>query len=327
MNGYKDFTHGIKSYFILRGWDLRVRESMRTTKTVGAASRHTGEPVGGYDELGYNSTPEQKIINDGINASKGKAWRCIIGGFFEFACGICFLYLGAGELHYFDDDLNPVINAIIVMQVALAYFLYLMVSDIVSTYCYIQSMQKLLERANDFNKHPVQLMDNLDLNGHYCSILGIEGSWDTDKSSDLYGVDAANIKSLVQGDDKFKKIVSKKTYWDLIEKRITLGKQIFILILNLIAGHGFNLGVVAFKFQTNSNYFATLYRHGLSVPTADFYGNFSGDLAWTVEPLFLIFADKLVAHMVTYRMELESFRIITSTSTPKPAVDKKMKRA
>merc|ERR1712196_707083 len=95
------------------------------------------------------------------------------------------------------------------------------------------------------------------------------------------------------GDDKFKKIVSKKTYWDLIEKRITLGKQIFILILNLIAGHGFNLGVVAFKFQTNSNYFATLYRHGLSVPTADFYGNFSGDLAWTVEPLFLIFADKL----------------------------------
>jgi len=100
-----------------------------------------------------------------------------------------------------------------------------------------------------------------------------------------------------------------------------------VLVLNLIAGHGFNLGVVAFKFPTDSSsYYATLYRHGLSVPTAEFYGNFAGDFAWTIEPLFLIFAEKLVAHMVTYRMELECFKV-PSALTSMRSDGKKLKKA
>ena len=288
---------------------------------------HTGERVGGYDELNHNSAPEQKLIHDGVNASKNKALRAILGGAFELACGVCFLFLGAGELHYFDDDLNPIIDAIIVMQVALAYFLYIMAVDIVSTYLTIDKMQKLISRYKDFVDNPIQLMDNLNLNGHFCSILGVNGAWEAGKSANLYNVESANIRTLIAGEEINQRIVSKKTYWDIVEKRVSLGKQIFVFILNLIAGHGFNLGVIAFKFPTDSsNFYATLYRHGLSVPTADFYGNFAGDFAWTMEPLFVIFADKLVAHMVTYRMELESFRA-TSGMTSKTEDGKKLKMA
>ena len=70
----------------MNGWNAELkRQIIKRKSSFSSQGLHTGEPVGGYDELNHNSTPGQKIISDGVNAGKSKAWRAIIGGVFALA--------------------------------------------------------------------------------------------------------------------------------------------------------------------------------------------------------------------------------------------------
>lgn len=78
--------------------------------------------------------------------------------------------------------------------------------------------------------------------------------------------------------------------------------------LNLIAWYGYLIAALTFYIPEHSqpSWFATA-KLSLSHSDADFWGNFSGDLAWTVEPLLLLFVAPLlktqveVAHKATKR--------------------------
>lgn len=69
-----------------------------------------------------------------------------------------------------------------------------------------------------------------------------------------------------------------------------------IWILNVIAGYGYLMSILAFYFpnaelykdQTVGYSLAQSVMLGLSNDNADWWGNFAGDFAWTVEPLLVL---------------------------------------
>jgi len=95
-------------------------------------------------------------------------------------------------------------------------------------------------------------------------------------------------------------IVDKKRLTRLLRKRARIATQKFCLdlilfLLNVIAGVGYLMGIVAFYFPTGSSewwvQFLLLY---LTPAEADWYGNFAGDFAWTVEPFLIICSSWMV---------------------------------
>ncbi|RYH20467.1 hypothetical protein EON65_23355 [archaeon] len=70
----------------------------------------------------------------------------------------------------------------------------------------------------------------------------------------------------------------------------------FVLFsLNLIAGYGYMMGILSFNFPAASlsssnpgNYIAKMLMFDMSNASADWWGNFCGDLAWTIEPVVVL---------------------------------------
>ena len=69
--------------------------------------------------------PEREIMIDGLRAEMSKGVNDIIVGFMEFVVGASFLVLASNTLGYHDRE-DRVIFALLLMNIALVYFLYLM---------------------------------------------------------------------------------------------------------------------------------------------------------------------------------------------------------
>ena len=68
-----------------------------------------------------------------------------------------------------------------------------------------------------------------------------------------------------------------------------------LFLLNVVAGYGYLLAIVSYYFPAGSaqpNWVKSM-KQDLSDENADWYGNFAGDLAWTIEPFLIIVSSLL----------------------------------
>jgi heme/copper-type cytochrome/quinol oxidase subunit 4 len=88
-----------------------------------SSRRRVAKWIAGVMEM--TDGPEKEIMTDGLKAEMGKSVNDIIVGFLEYITGLCFFVLASSTLGYL-DNVDMVIFALLLMNVALVYFLYLM---------------------------------------------------------------------------------------------------------------------------------------------------------------------------------------------------------
>ena len=152
-----------------------------------------------------------KVIADRLNSSVDEATQAVVTGIFETVCGIGFLILCGNSLQLFDnspklsvDALGMtvpkiVVDALIAMQIALIWFLYLIISGIVKKVKLIHGMNSLLDRKADFATNPVQVLDVLDLNGHFYQIIGLTASWEEGMSASFFSSEYEKVEAALRG--------------------------------------------------------------------------------------------------------------------------------
>ena len=105
--------------------------------------------------------PEKDIMMDGLNAELRKSSNSVIVGLLEYITGLCFFVLASSTLGYLHNK-DMVFFALLLMNIALVYFLYLMwkaYSDAGKNADLMQSLATALDAA-EFNddKKPVQVL-------------------------------------------------------------------------------------------------------------------------------------------------------------------------
>lgn len=100
------------------------------------------------------------------------------------------------------------------------------------------------------------------------------------------------------GEDTSTLSISKKKVLQKLKKQMqelkgSLPIDQALFLLNVVAGYGYLMGILAFYWPASSSptwmqSASRLLMLGLSRDAGDWAGNFAGDLAWTLEPLLII---------------------------------------
>ena len=268
---------------------------------------------------------EYYIIDDGLTSMINKEIENIISSVLEMICGICFLFLFGNSLHL-HPTAHPkqVINALIVMNIALIYFLILMwntyknrnYDNIKSNYIYDLLLKEkslfsnidngiIMVSASAGFKNSYKALQVLSKNKFQLNYENLDNE-DNDLWLESMQNDFDDVTKVI---DEINRNNSKSSYnVNLIktnlQEQIYYNNNIVYLdliyfILNFIAFYGYTIGILAYYYPLNSNpsAFIKLLKLGLDDDFGDFWGNFAGDLAWTIEPYLILFIGPVVDKM------------------------------
>lgn len=254
----------------------------------------------------------------------------VISGICEITIGISFFFLFSNSYHYyFQGHPKPVIDALIFMEIALLYFLYLMLKSFVKVYRDINrciTLANLLENNKSSQESVRGLIEAFIKSGYFrdishalkimkptYSLKWRESSIvkKDDKKQNIEQIVKKDLDSIRQTLEKYCSIKKGKD----IDKKAVSNRQLacrnlrsyakksnvqapleFIyFILNIIAGYGYLLGILAFYVsEDNQHVIFKILKLGLNNPNADWYGNLVGDAAWTIEPLLILLSGRII---------------------------------
>lgn len=88
----------------------------------------------------------------------------------------------------------------------------------------------------------------------------------------------------------------------IVQSRVTRFEgyiELVYFILNAVAFYGYMIGILVWYFDDEEKkpYFIRVIMMGSANELADWYGNFFGDLMWTIEPIIILFTPYIVAAM------------------------------
>lgn len=235
-------------------------------------------------------------------------------GYFEVIFGICFFYLGTNSLNiHFAHHPKQVIDALYIMEIFLVYFLYFMYITFQTHYHNVQKAKRLIRSLESLQKINIedillkmcqvgfwkdniqQLFKILDLPYHL--------DYEKDATSEVGRLGYDIHSCFIQKNGKDKVISSKASkvlgihhviaIQQNLEKYIQKERyqghfDLIIFVLNVIAFYGYLCGVYVFYYPQPDLIWLQWMFGGLSHEMADWWGNFLGDLAWTIEPLLFI---------------------------------------
>ena len=92
----------------------------------------------------------------------------------------------------------------------------------------------------------------------------------------------------------------QKVYAELTKCRINLSLSALYLLLNLAAGYGYMMSILAYYYGETYP-LSSLLCFGLANEQADWYGNLLGDAAWTVEPALIMVSSPILDSYILHR--------------------------
>jgi len=274
QGGWSDILGGHQSL-------KRCNEWLHTLDKVLYASK-------GLTSKGQNFDIETYVLmRSGIVTDRSRAWHRIIGGFLQLVFGASFIFLGLNSLHFFDNDVKPVLDALTCMEIGLVYFLWL--------------MWKTWTESNIYSKQALNLANALLVQGDddkvSGSLLSLLLTSTEKESADIIfdsimalsdidreeGNECAYVPGWRQSNSAFlhdrksfieNEFLSIKRQVDKISNAAFKGNSasfisslnrrsiqqsrkayldFFYLLLNYIAGYGYMLGCLAFYFPENNS--------------------------------------------------------------------------
>lgn len=266
-------------------------------------------------------TLADKIVMESLLNQRAAAKRSIFIGINVLAIGISFFWLFANSLHVTETDwiggVRGLIHALTVMEIGLVPLLYFMIEDgyrqlgkairlqtFVTT---LQSGKGVSEEALNVETYDWLVMD------------GWTPFWTHD-----YGAfeplpdDSVETKDLKQEVNKLNTtlgaVTTKSKQHEIaptlqktasrLEAQISLlrmegYREFLYFVINWIAFYGYMLGILVYYYDEDEFQPTHVWhlKFGQTNESADWYGNFAGDLMWTIEPIIILLSPVLLTWM------------------------------
>jgi hypothetical protein len=281
------------------------------------------------------TTTQDRIINESLLKEAQMAIRSIFIGMLVTPIGICFWWIFINSYHITEVDwfggVPALIHAIEVMEIVLIPLLYYMIVDgrmMLNRSRKAQELVQVLQEAGSLEPADISIQT-------YESITGWIPFWDggvgllestpdpmeeqklVDKEVEKVRMflstflppppstdkkDKNNKKDSGKG-EKEEKIrqqalteVQAKMQADIPVLRMEGYREFVYFVLNLFAFYGYLMAPLAFYYEdeTQPDHIRSL-KFSYSSTDADWYGNFTGDLMWTIEPIVILGSPFLIS--------------------------------
>jgi hypothetical protein len=261
---------------------------------------------------------EDKIINESLLKEAKFAIRSIFVGTLVTPIGICFWWLFINSFHITEVDwfggLPALIHALEVMEICLLPLLYFMIMDGLEMLRKAAKAKDLLKTVEDGTLAGDQFTTQT-----YEAMTGWVPFWDSGvglfeapvdstteeklmadetkkvqaKLASLLPSPGRKTRSASSKDDGLRKEaleeVADKLRGDVPVWRMEGFREFAYFVFNFIAFYGYLMAPLTFYFQDDSQpeYIRSL-KFAYNNTDADWYGNFAGDLMWTIEPVVIL---------------------------------------
>eukprot|EP01031_Cornospumella_fuschlensis_P041660 gene41660-50839_t len=354
MASYIDTVQGFREY----------RRNSKYLVGLDRLSLSTGSPVG---------CAEYTLLRHSLQEEKNSAITKFWIGICEFFIGCTFMFLVANSLHlHGPTHPKPVIDALIVQELAVAYILTVMWKTVVSKIVNAlktRSLARKLQATTPQQITPSKILELAADSGYLSNIMEAvaiidpefrcsytssssfaaalkddltklreflvvpakseqptyqepyltpelaSASQDLATVSPRYGLrsrqkkgdenntSAATMRIISADGQTTQPTISQEALDEIVRKLNVMSNvhvyevvvEFILFALNVIAGYGYMLGILAFYFPNASisssepgNYIAKVLMFEMTNADADWWGNFFGDLAWTVEPVLVL---------------------------------------
>jgi len=239
-------------------------------------------------------------------------YRNMFIGFLVLCIGIAFFWLFANSLHITQTDwiggLPGLIHALTIMEMALVPLLYFMISDsirLIGKAAVMEYLAQILQNCSSKGVIPSEIITDSVL-----TVLQEDGDDDPfwngktqiydDNDDDAWMADLSKNLELwtEKGDEKS----TTTTKLQLQEKATHLAtravvtryeayRELVYFVLNFIAFYGYFLGILTYYNTENEGEESAsirILKLGMTHTDADWTGNFTGDLMWTIEPMIIL---------------------------------------
>lgn len=269
-----------------------------------------------------NHSLADKLVMESLLQSRAAAKRSIFIGVNVMSIGISFFWLFANSLHVTDTDwiggVQGLIHALTVMEIGLVPLLYFMLLDGYGQLSKATRMQALVDTLQSGNTVSASAMTVETY--EWIVADGWSPFW-----TEEYGAleplpdDLVETKQLNDEINKLNTtlgaITNKSKQQELsntLQKTASrLDTQIHMLkmeayrefvyfVLNWIAFYGYMLSIVVYYFDEEEYQPSHVWhlKFGQKNEDADWYGNFAGDVMWTIEPIIILFSPMVLRWMV-----------------------------
>lgn len=268
------------------------------------------------------------VVRQRLHKEIRSTYHSIFSGILQSVIAVCFYFLTCNSLHiYGPTHPKPLYAALIAQEICLVYFLVMMVYGMLN-----------ISRVNSDCTHLAEVLEVVaddTTNDQLLSVIYDSGFGQQNRLHDaflyldtsyvpwdalLFQAGSVTQFSPMAFDNvlnRFEPILSplakneqnKLSRANLVAMLYLKGEdnnqklflEFIYFVLNVIAGYGYFMAImvwcVPFTAETVPSWLNLLY-FGLSPESADWWGNFLGDLAWTIEPIVMIMISYLesIAH-------------------------------
>ncbi len=243
--------------------------------------------------------------------------------------GICVLPIGIAFFWYFANSLHiteagwigglpALVNATIVMEVALIPLLVFMIKDAAVAFQKAKKLRGMVKEYSDKKcKDVAKIMQQfLTLDAYSLLVIKGDGGWtpfwtegaksgiDADAEGKMFAKEIealeVNLKSFVSSEGALLTADKASAIESMAKGSVLEGYREYVYFLfNLIAFYGYLFGIIAFYFDDEENQPAAInyLKFGYSNADADWGGNFAGDFMWTIEPIVILASPFLIKQM------------------------------
>jgi hypothetical protein len=264
---------------------------------------------------------EYIVVEEALEKARRQALLDIFMGFWEIVFGIAFLFLTANSLHlHGPTHPKPLIDALIWMEVGLGYVLVLMWQKYQARNAFSIRAQKLalMLQISPPKSAPDVLFKITEAGYDTVSegLIDMIPALDFTLDDSGEGLEALVLEKMKIARDGLSKVTAYRNTRSKVSVEALTAQlndvaanensgaswDLFYFVINFIAGYGYLLGILAFYCPASPDESivskSLKFGHfGVSDDAADFWGNFSGDFAWTLEPFFILFGQTLVAKL------------------------------
>ena len=257
-------------------------------------------------------TQADRILSESLIREATVAFRNVFVGFLVAPIGIAFWWLFLNSFHITETDwfggLPALIHALTVMEVCLLPLLFFMVKD---GHAMLQKSKKtkdLVETLQSGKVGPTLLSIQT-----YEAMTGWTPFWesgvsifagpveDEEKQTEL---ELQKVRDTLatwfseekkgEKEDKLREAalvkVQNKLEASIPVTRMEGYREFLYFILNFFAFYGYLIGIITYYYDNEEAqpYHIQTLKFGYSNSDAEWYGNFGGDLMWTVEPIVIL---------------------------------------
>jgi len=268
------------------------------------------------ESLPVAKTDSDRLIRASLIKEAMYALRSMFIGFLVLSIGISFFWVVGNSFHATESDviggLPALIHALTVMEVALLPLLYYMWMDSGEQLKKAARLEAMAREMQALKDSGLKTLD-IDL-ASFEALTNWLPFWDSGVSAFESKVPDSAVEEKMILEEKYKvqrsleELTDKAKISNLKEKadelmiagqvtRLEGYREFIYFIMNFIAFYGYLFCVLAYYFEDESKpYSISILMFALDNDLADWYGNFAGDLMWTIEPV-IIFS---TAYLFTY---------------------------